>query len=544
MDIPVNLYQPFDYVVIGAGTAGPVVASRISENPNVTVAILEAGGENTNDMSRMAGAFPRVWRTDYDWQYNTVEQPGLNNRTIYHPRGRVVGGSSAINIGAWLRGVAQDYEWEDVGAIGWNWNEARELFTNVIEDTDRGPTDYRGSGGKIFMRDSGQVGDVTDKLVDSFVEVGFGGRADISGPDPYNASRMQVIYQDHRRHTPADAYLSPDVRKRDNLTVLTNAYVTRILFDGKRATAVEYMQDGRLHIMPVNKEVILSAGTYNTPKILKLSGVGPEQELNKHGIEVVQDVPGVGENLSDHVFVHFRVLAPQGMEYGMPMSETMSDPAVAQWRKDRTGPANYFTENTVGLIALDENPEKPDFELIFGFNHGASSDLAEFKDIDSINDRSGYSIGVALLHPFSRGNVLLASNDPMDKPVINPNYLDDKRDVDTLKRGVRKVMKIFDAKAIEPYTDVIRISPESSDAQIEEFIRDDASTVFHPVGTARIGDLNDPMTVVDSNLRVRGLDNVRVADASIMPFLNSGHTMAPTVYIGEMAAKRIKKDME
>ena len=472
-----------------------------------------------------------------------MPQMGLNGRTIYHPRGRVVGGSSAVNIGAWLRGVKQDYEWEQYGAMGWNWQTAQELFTSVIEDTDLGPNDYRGRGGMVYMTDAMQYGDVTDKLIDSFVAVGFGGMDDPYGADPFNARRMQIIYQDHRRKTPADSYLSENVRARDNLDVITGAMVTRIIFDERRATGVEFIKDGKTHIMPVNGEVILSAGTYNTPKILMLSGVGPVDEITRHGIDVVANVPGVGQNLSDHIFVHFRVLAPEGMDYSLPMSIITNDESIKLWREFKTGPADYFTENTIGLMKLDDASETPDFELIFGFNSGGTSDMLEFANISNLDGRSGYSIGVVLLQPESRGNVTLESSDPMAKPIIDPNYLGNANDVQKFVAGVRKTMDIFDADAIRPYTDIIRISPESTDGEIENFIRTSLSTTFHPVGTARMGNFDDPMVVVDSDLRVRGLDNVRIADVSVMPVLNHGHTMAHAVYIGEMAARRIKQDI-
>ncbi len=541
-----DMYPTYDYVVIGAGVAGSVVASRISENQNVTVAVLEAGGENTNIVSRMPGAFPKVWRTDYDWQYTTTAQTGLNGRTIYQPRGRVVGGSSAINIGAWLRGTKQDYEWEDLGITGWNFNEALRMFTTRIEDTDRGPTEYRGAGGMVSMTDALAPDDTTDKLVQAFAEVGFGPRGDFSGENPYQADVFQVIYKDGVRRTIADAYLTPEVRGRLNLDVLTNAFVTKILFDeNKRATGIEYIKDGKTEIMHVNREVILAAGAYNTPKLLKLSGVGPVEELTSNGIQVVADVPGVGESLRDHIMATLRVLGPVGMKYGIPKGATTSDEAISEWEISKTGPATYFTGNSIGLISVDDNKtHDPDFELIFGSSSaGATTDMKEFEFVDDIDNRSGYTIDIVLLQPESQGNVLLASNDPFAKPVINPNYLTDPRDITKFVKGVRKTMQIFNATAVQGMTSLIHISPQSSDEEIEAFIRAEAGSTFHPTGTARIGNLSDPMTVVDEDLKVRGVTGVRVVDASIMPQLNRGHTMAPTVYIGEMAAQRIEKDM-
>lgn len=543
--MPIDTYQPYDYIVIGAGTAGSVIASRISENQHVSVAVLEAGGENTNDVSRAPGAFFKVWGTDYDWQYNSTPQTGLNGRTIYQPRGKVIGGSSAINVGAWLRGTKADYEWEELGAVGWNFNEALRMFTSKIEDTNRGPTEYRGSGGMMYMSDAVQPDDTVDKQVQAFAEVGFGPRGDISGKDPYKADVYQIIYKDFVRRSVGDAYLSDEVRGRENLSVITNAFVTKILFNEDRhATGVEFIKNGQPYTMRANKEIILSAGAYNTPKLLKLSGVGPEAELTSHGIALVADVPGVGENLHDHIMVRMTVLGPADRTFGIKNGASSTDAAIAQWRADRTGPATYFTGNSAGLISVDDDKNHdPDFELLFGSSQNASNDMPEFEFVNDIQNRSGYTIDIVLLQPESKGNVLLASNDAFASPVINPNYLTDPRDINKFVKGVKKVMQIFGATALQPITSLIHISPQSTDAQIEEFIRRESGTTFHPIGTARIGDLSDLMVVVDSDLKVRGVTGLRVADASILPRLNRGHTMAPTVYIGEMAAEKIIKDM-
>ncbi len=545
MPVPTFDYQAYDYITIGAGTAGPVVASRLSENQEVTVAILEAGGENTSDVSRSPGGFPRVWKTEYDWQYNTVPQTGLNGRTLYQPRGRVVGGSSAINVGAWLRGTREDYEWQDFGAIGWNFETALKMF-HKIEDTNREPAEYRGHGGMVYMSDALQPDDTTEKLIQAFVDTGFGERGDLSGENPYKAGVYQAIYKDLVRRTPADAYLSPEIRARPNLSVITDALVTKILFDeNKKAIGVEFIKDGQKHTMAANKEVILAAGTYNTPKILKLSGVGPASELEKHNIPLVADVPGVGENLRDHAMIELQVVAPAGIKFGVERGASTTDAAIDEWRQSKTGPATYFTTNAVGLISADdETDHAPDMELIFNAVQNGTNKSSEFALIDDISTRSGYAIDIVLLQPKSHGNVTLRSTAVNDKPIINPNYLTDENDVDALVRGIRKTMKIFDAEILNPMTSEIHIAPTATDDEIKDFIHAEASSAFHAVGTCRIGDLSDPMTVVDSELKLRGVTGVRIADVSVAPMPNRGHTMALAVYIGEMAAEIIKNTGE
>jgi len=534
--------QTYDYIIVGAGTAGPIVASRLSEDPHISVLLLEAGGENTNDISRAPGAFFKVWGTDYDWKYETEPQKGLNNRKIYSPRGHVVGGSSAINVGFWMRGTKEDYDfWEQQGARGWNYKKALEMFQK-IEDTDKGPTRYRGKGGKVHLEDSAYPStEFVHKMLDAFKEAGFGDIGDFQAENSYQADIVQKDYINRVRHTPADSYLSEEVRKRPNLKIQPDTFVRKVLFKGNRAVGVEVEYKGKIQQITANAEVILSAGTFNTAQILKLSGVGPKQELEKQGIPVVADVPGVGKNLNDHLMVYPRALSP------VPLPDThfapTSDEAIAQWRKERTGPACYFPGPAAGLVSSDGTRTGPDFEVIFQYVHSATGSEKEFAGAGTIAEKSGYSFAVILMTPKSRGNVLLASADPHDKPHINPNYFGNPDDMKRFIKGVRYALQLTKTRALVPYTEKVHPAVDSSDAELEAYIRSEASTVFHPVGTARIGDLTkDPMAVVDSHLRVRGVEGLRVADASIMPQVNRGHTMAPVTYIGEMAAQIIRSE--
>jgi len=532
----------YDYIIVGAGTSGPIVASRLSEDPHVSVLLLEAGGENTNDFSRMPGAFFKVWGTDYDWQYETEPQKSLNNRKIYQPRGRVVGGSSAINVGFWMRGTKEDYEsWEQQGAKGWNFEKALEMFQK-IEDTDLGPTKYRGKGGKVRLEDSAYPSEFIHTMLDAFKEAGFGDIGDFQAENPYRADIVQKIFINRVRHTLADSYLSEEIRKRPNLTVQLDTFVRKVVFEGNRAVGVEVEHQGKPQQIKATAEVILSAGAYNTPQILKLSGVGPKKELARYGIPVVADVPGVGENLNDHLLITLRVLSP--IDIPDTHFNPVSDESIAQWRKDHTGPACYFTGAAAGLVSSDGTYAGPDFELILSYVHSANGSEKEFAGVDNIAQRSGYSFNVILITPKSRGNVLLASGDPHDKPLIDPNYFGDPIDMKRFIKGIRYAMQLIRTRALSPYTEMMQLALDASDADIEAFIRSDATSVLHPVGTARIGDLEkDPMAVVDSHLRVRGVEGLRVADASIMPQVNRGHTMGPVTYVGEMAAQIILSEI-
>jgi len=533
--------QTYDYIIVGAGTCGPIVASRLSEDPHISVLLLEAGGENTNDISRAPGAFFKVWGTDYDWQYESEPQKGLNNRKIYSPRGHVVGGSSAINVGFWMRGTKEDYDfWEQQGAKGWNYEKALEMFQK-IEDTDKGPTRYRGKGGKVHLEDSAYPTKFVHTLLDAFKEAGFGDIGDFQAENSYQADVVQKDYLDRVRRTPADSYLSKEVRKRPNLKVQTDTFVRKVLFRGNRAVGVEVEYKGKVQQIAAGTGVILSAGTYNTAQILKLSGVGPKQELAKHGIPVVADVPGVGENLNDHLMVYPRVLSP------VPIPDTLfnptSDEALAQWRKGEAGPASYYPGPAAGLVSSDKTYTGPDFEVILQYVHSANGSEKEFAGAGNLAERSGYSLAIILMIPKSKGHLLLASADPHDKPLIDPNYFGNPDDMKRFIKGVRYALQLTKTRALLPYTEKVHPAADAGDTEIEAFIRSEASTVFHPVGTARIGDLKkDPMAVVDSHLRVRGVEGLRVADASIMPQVNRGHTMAPVTYIGEMAAQIIRSE--
>jgi choline dehydrogenase len=526
------------YVIVGAGTAGPAIAARLTEDPAVDVVLLEAGKENTSEAGRAQGAFFQMFGSEADWNYETTAQPGIGGRAITHPRGKVVGGSTALNVGAWLRGCAGDYDhWAEEGARGWDWAEARRMYLR-IEDTDRGPSEWRGSGGPLTVEDLPSPTNLPDLLLAGFTEAGYGPRGDVNGRTPFVADRFQTLFVSRTRRTTADAYLTEEVRARQNLRVVTEALVTRIVFDGTRAAGVVYELDGAEHTVGVQREVVLSAGVINTPQLLMLSGVGPAAQLREFGIDVVADIPGVGENLHDHPCVPVQALAPEGVG-GSYQGNPLSEESLAQWRLDRSGPAAFFSQNGVGFAARTPGAAVPDYEFRFDYNPDVSGN-SPLGGADGSAQRSGYKIWSVLMHPKSRGAVSLASADPHDKPVIDPRYLSHPDDLADLIDAMRHAQKITRSPSLAGHTESVYPAIGAPDAEFEEAIRKNMYTTFHLVGTARMGDLSDPHTVVDPELRVRGVDGLRVADASVIPSLISGHTIAPSVLIGERAAELIR----
>lgn len=527
-----------DYIVVGSGPAGTVLASRLSEDRRVSVVLLEAGGENTNEVSRIQGAFFRVWGTEYDWAYSTTSQPELGGRTIAQPRGRVIGGSAAINVGAWLRGVPADYDsMRRAGATRLSGADAIQTFKRLEDTTRAAASPLRGSGGPIQLAPLDRATPLSDRLADAFVEAKFGPRGDVDAESPYVVDRFETTFPEHRRRTPADALLSPDVRKRPNLTVLTGAHATKILFHGRRADGVRYTNNGQSVELRARRGVVLAAGAYNTPQLLMLSGIGPAQHLRSLGIDVVADVPGVGANLQDHLGVRLRGLGRRGTTGSIPMAA--KDEWIEQWLRDRSGPANYFQENNVGFFKTNRHTPWPDFEALLSYNPDFGNG-AYFADVPDKDDRAGYYILVVQLHPHSRGSLQLASPDPTAAPVINPGYLSDPRDIDEFVTGLRRAHRLLTTKTLERYSEFVYPAGNATDDVYRDLIRADAGTMYHPVGTARMGHLSDPQVVVDPDFQVRDVTGLYVADASVFPHLVSGHTMAPTMYLGEVAAAAIR----
>jgi choline dehydrogenase-like flavoprotein len=521
----------FDYVVVGGGLAGCAVAARLSENPDARVILIEAGDENRYEQSYYSVGVHAMFESEANWAFKTVPQPELNNAEVAHPRGKVIGGSAAINIGSWSRGIAADYDaWEAAGAGGWNGKDALSYY-EAIETSKRPDGGGRGRRGPMIFEDTPVVSRMTDLLRRACIEAGYGTTEDHNGAKFDGFDLWETIFPYGRRRNSAEAYLR-SARVRKNLTVLTRAMTTRIEIAGNRATGVEIERDGQTGTITASREVLLCAGAFGSPQLLMLSGVGPGDHLRTHGIKTVADLPGVGANLIDHLATRLGWAAgsPEGIApvYGDP-----SDPSQLEtWRHSGTGLLSANPYTSIAFVRSTDEVDLPDIELLFGINPPES--LTVDKTV------SGFTTFVAHVTPQSRGTVRLASADPHDPPVIDPGYLTDPNDLPVLIAGVRRALALAATQQLRPYTGRYELNQGATDEEIAAWIRSHPVTMFHPVGTTRMGASDDAYAVLDPELRVRGIDGLRVLDVSAMPGIIRGHTMAPALYIAERGAAVIR----
>ncbi|EGF30086.1 oxidoreductase, GMC family [Oxalobacteraceae bacterium IMCC9480] len=530
----------FDFVIVGGGTAGCVLAARLSADGNYRVCLLEAGGDGRDLLIRLpAGVvamMPGKPVKINNWAFDTVPQAGLAGRKGYQPRGKALGGSSAINAMLYVRGNVADYdEWASLGCDGWSYAEVLPYFKKS-ENNQRGASALRGDSGPLQVAEQQSPRPVSQAFVDACAENGIAPNPDYNGPVQEGAFLYQVtqFHQGERngqRCSAAAAYLHP-VMERSNLTVLTRAQAHRILFDGKRAVGIEYQQDGKVHQVRASREVVLSGGAFNSPQLLMLSGVGPQAELAKHGIAPVQVLEGVGKNLQDHLDCVMSFRSKDTDMFGIGLGALVTQiGAYRQWRRDGTGMmATPFAE---GGAFFKSSPEvsRPDLQLHFCIS--IVDDHAR-----KLHLGYGFSCHVCVVRPASRGTVFLNSSDPLAPPGIDPQFLSDERDLQLLLAGTRTMRKILNAPALasyrakELYTEHVR-----TEAELEQYVRTHSDTIYHPVGTCKMG--VDALAVVDPQLRVHGLRQLRVVDASVMPRLIGGNTNAPTFMIAEKAADMI-----
>ncbi|UWQ91099.1 GMC family oxidoreductase N-terminal domain-containing protein [Rhodobacteraceae bacterium M382] len=530
----------FDYVIVGGGSAGCTLASRLSEDPKVSVCLLEAGGRGDGLMVRLPAAViamlpgrPKI----NNWAYQTVPQAGLNGRCGYQPRGKALGGSSAINAMLYVRGHRDDYDaWADLGCDGWSWDDVLPYFLKS-ENNAWGAGDAHGVTGPLQVSDQKSPRPISKAFVEAGQTLQIPYRREFNAGDTEGIGLFQVTqFHDPARNgercSAAAAFLHP-VMNRPNLTVLTRAHATRILFDGKRATGVAYRHNGREAQVEATGEVILCGGAFNSPQLLQLSGVGRPEDITPHGIDMVHDLPGVGQNLQDHLDFILAYKSRDKDTFGLtPGAGLQMIRHLLTWRRNGTGlMATPFAE---GAAFLKTSPDlaRPDIQLHFVI--GIVDDHAR-----KLHLGHGISCHTCVLYPHSRGRVGLSSADPQASPQIDPNYLSDPRDLDTLVKGVRLSRQIMQAAPLASRLHKeLFVKGEPDNTELESHIRQRADTIYHPVGTCKMG--RDDMAVVDPELRVRGMDGLRVVDASVMPRLVGGNTNAPTIMIAEKAADLIR----
>ena len=528
--------EEFDYIVVGAGSAGCVLAARLSEDPSVRVLLLEAGPVDRSLWIHLPIGYGKtMWDDKVNWRFQTEPDPGMNGRRIYWPRGKTLGGSSSINGLIYIRGQREDYDhWASLGNSGWSFADVLPYFIKS-ESNQRGGDDFHGASGPLKVSDIGS----RDALIDAFIagagELGVPASDDFNGAAQEGAGYYQLNTWKGWRWSTAKAYLAP-ARRRSNLKIETNAFAAGIDFADRRASGVRFRQAGAMKVARARAEVLLSAGSIQSPQLLQLSGIGPAPLLGEHGIAVVHESPGVGENLQDHLQIRLTYESTRPTTNDQLNSWHGQARLGLQWLVRRSGPlAVGINQGGCFMRALPEEVSTPDIQF-----HVAtlSADMAGGK----LHPFSGFTLSTCQLRPESRGHVRIRSADPFEAPAMHANYLATDLDRRTTVAGVRAARRIAASRSMRPFIkrEVKPGSDTESDEALLEFCRDNGATIFHPSGTCRMG--NDLLAVLDDRLRVRGVEGLRVVDCSAMPTLVSGNTNAPAVMMAEKAADMIRAD--
>lgn len=529
----------FDYIVVGAGSAGCVLASRLTEDPATTVALVEAGGPDSSVLVHApVGVIVMMRSTINNWAFETVPQPGLNGRRGYQPRGKTLGGSSSINAMLYVRGNRWDYDhWAELGNPGWSYEDVLPYFKKAEHNEHFGATEYHGTGGPLNVVNLYAPSALDQAFLQGCADHGITPNDDYNGKEQFGSFIYQVTQKNGERCSAAKGYLTPNLG-RGNLKLLTHAPFERLIFEGKRCVGLRFFDGDQVREIRARREVIVSAGAFGSPQLLQLSGIGAGSELQALGIPVLHDLPGVGKRLQDHIdyVVPYKV-DTTAESFGLSLSGGLRLAGAAlEWKQQRRGVMTSPFAEAGAFMRSAPGVELPDLQLVFVVamvdDHGRKTHWGH-----------GYSCHVDLLRPKSHGTVTLASPDPRAAPRIDPKFFDRQEDVDLLVRGAKVQARILESRHFHPYRPRIVYPVDwTDDAEIERDIRARADTQYHPTSTCAMGPDSDPLAVVDERLRVRGVAGLRVVDASVMPTIVGGNTNAPTIMIAEKAAQMIKDD--
>jgi choline dehydrogenase-like flavoprotein len=520
----------YDYIVIGAGSAGCVLAHRLSADPGNSVLLLEAGGADDNEAIHIPAAFPSLFKTPLDWGHEYTPQAHANGRSDYLPQGKMLGGSSSINAMIYMRGHPAVYDqWAALGNTGWSYADVLPYFKKS-QNQERGASAHHGVGGPINVADLRDPNPLARALLKAAEELGLPRNDDFNAGDQIGFGLFQVTQRNGKRCSAAVGYIHP-IAGRPNLTVVTGAHATRLIIDNRRCAGVAYVRGGKDETARASREVIVSSGAVHSPQLLMLSGIGCAAHLREHGIAVVHDLPGVGQNLMEHVMVPVSYHCTQPIT----LAAAQTPEQLAKFQTQQKGLLTSNVGEAGGFLKLDPHAPFPDLQFHFGptwfIFHGFENPPGH-----------GFTILPSTVATKSRGILKLRTANPLDAPLINPNYFAVEDDLNTLVTGVKIARRLLNTAAFDDYRGEEHTPGRAirTDAEIAEFCRNTVQNIYHPVGTCRMG--TDAMAVVDGRLRVRGIQALRVADASIMPFIPNANTNAPTIMIGEKAADMILQD--
>ncbi|MFD2932292.1 GMC family oxidoreductase [Spirosoma flavum] len=550
----------FDYIIVGAGSAGCVLANRLSADSTLSVLLLEAGGPDTKMEIHIPAAYTKLHGSTVDWGFWTEPQLALNGRRMYQPRGKTLGGCSSTNAMAYVRGNRLDYDdWAILGNQGWSYKDILPYFirSEHNEQYDQLDAHYHGNSGPLNVTyATGFQTPLASCFINACVQAGIRANADYNGAEQEGAGAFQFTTKNGRRHSAATAFLKPALN-RPNLKVITHAHTKQILIQNDRATGVEFKTGkNQTQQATARKEVILSAGAFHSPQLLMLSGIGPVDALRSVGIRVKKELPGVGQNLQDHVFTGISSLSSKrGSSANFHLKPINQLKALAQFLINKTGPLTSGPLEAVAFLKTDQaltqtnsdpvnagqaNPDRIDMQFHFVPAHFGNDDKTDIYTLGTYPHTDGYTILPTLLKPKSRGYIGISSSNPLTAPVIQPNYFANDDDRLVLISGLRKAIEVMQTDSFRPYSMGINSPIEyNSDDALWQHIIARVETVYHPVGTCKMGPVSDEFAVVDANLRVRGIEGLRVVDASIMPTIVSGNTNAPVIMIAEKAADLI-----